>query len=565
MSITAPDENRYIEVNDAYAALVGCPREKLVGQINSELQWPDTPPGSTEALPLPALLVEQPMRLRTHAGDFRDVIASTQYEDWGGHSYVLTLVQDLTDYNRFQSALRAAEARFRLFFESIPLPVFVFDFETWRILDVNAATVQLYGYSRDELLSMTMLDLRPPEMAARYTEAIRALPSEARFVGVWQHRKKDGALVDIELTSYAFDLDGRAVRLHVLRDVTEKLSLQRALRQSEERLQIITDVTTDVIWDWDLTRDTLDTVDLYELFGYDPASKGNSSWWFEHMHPEDREATESSFRAALASGQPFWSAQYRFLHADGRAIFVQNRAQILHDENGAARRVIGATVDISRQVEIQEAATQAKLEERRRLARDLHDAVTQSLYSLSLMAEVARRRAAAGDERGANEYVARLGELALQSLKEMRLLVYELQPSALENEGLIGALQSRLDAVERRSGIRARLVDETEGHLPPNVQTQFFLIAAEALNNALKHAAAASVRIHITADETRVGIEISDDGKGFEAITAQPPSGLGLVSMRERAEKMGGHFSLETAPGRGTTIRVTLDFGEGGS
>ena len=100
----------------------------------------------------------------------------------------------------------------------------------------------------------------------------------------------------------------------------------------------------------------------------------------------------------------------------------------------------------------------------------------------------------------------------------MRLLVYELRPSALEQEGLSGALQIRLDAVERRSGIQARLLDELQAPLPPDVQLQFFLIAEEALNNALKHAGAAVVSVRLGSNAHSARLEISDDGQGLSLI-----------------------------------------------
>jgi PAS domain S-box-containing protein len=558
MSITLPGKKQYIDVNDAYAALVGSSRESLIGQDNTNLVYQD---GSE--LAGDESLSEESLCLRTADGQFRDVIASTQLQEWDSQTFVITLVHDLSAYNRTQAALRTSEARFRLFFESIPLPIFVFDFETWRILEVNNATLKLYGYSREELMEMTMLDIRPPETIEHYVTTIRGLPAATRYVGVWQHRKKNGDLIDVELTSYAFELDGCAARLHVLRDVTERLALQQALRHSEELLRVIATVTTDVIWDIDLASRTMETAGLFELFGYNSVTTRPWQWWFDHIHPDDRPAIEAGIQAALDSGKTAWSGHYRFLHADGRYMNVHDRAQIMRDGNGAPRRMIGATIDVTRQIEVQEATTLAKLEERRRLARDLHDAVTQSLYSLSLMAEVARRHATAGDEAAANEYINRLGTLALQSLKEMRLLVYELRPSALEHEGLLGALQSRLDAVERRSGIQAQLVEDIQQPLPSDVQVQLFLIAEEALNNALKHASAVNVRLRIATNSESTILEVSDDGKGFDPTPTQPPSGLGLVSMRERAESLGGRFELETADGHGTTIRVTLRNVEG--
>jgi signal transduction histidine kinase len=179
------------------------------------------------------------------------------------------------------------------------------------------------------------------------------------------------------------------------------------------------------------------------------------------------------------------------------------------------------------------------------------------------MAEAARRRAQLGDEKATQEYVNRLGELAQQSLKEMRLLVYELQPTAFEKGGLVGAIQSRLDAVERRSGIQARLFIEGNYQLPADVQVQFYRVAEEALNNALKHSGASAIRIRIRSSADSVMLEIEDNGRGFDPRQSGVSGGLGLVSISERVDNLGGHFELKTAPGKGTVIRVYLDTRDG--
>jgi signal transduction histidine kinase len=198
------------------------------------------------------------------------------------------------------------------------------------------------------------------------------------------------------------------------------------------------------------------------------------------------------------------------------------------------------------------------LEERQRLARDLHDSVTQSLYSLTLLAATVRRAAASGDLAGVEEYVGELGEIAQQALKEMRLLVYELRPPVLEQEGLVGALQGRLDAVESRAGLTARLLVEGEADLPVPVEEAFYRIALEALNNALKHAAATAVTVRIRAGDEHAAVEIVDNGRGFDPHAVRDSGGMGLLTMRERAERLGGTFTVLSAPGEGTQISVTV-------
>ncbi|MGD9100633.1 MAG: PAS domain S-box protein [Anaerolineae bacterium] len=203
--------------------------------------------------------------------------------------------------------------------------------------------------------------------------------------------------------------------------------------------------------------------------------------------------------------------------------------------------------------------------ERARLARELHDSVTQSLYSLTLFAEAGREFAKAEEWKRVEQHLAWIGETTQQSLKEMRLLVYELRPPALEREGLVGALHQRLEAVEGRTGVKARLVAEELVELPARVQKGLYRIAQEALNNALKHAEATSVVVRLRAEgegaTRQVSLEVVDDGIGFDPEAVSDKGGLGLISMRERAENLAGEFAVLAAPGKGTKIQVVIGAG----
>lgn len=204
----------------------------------------------------------------------------------------------------------------------------------------------------------------------------------------------------------------------------------------------------------------------------------------------------------------------------------------------------------------QQAEQLAVMEERERLAHDLHDSVSQSLYSLTLLAEAARRLIRAGEAERAADHLTRLGETAHDALKEMRLLVYRLRPPALEQEGLVGAIQQRLGAVERRAGVKAHLLVSDTIKLPAPVEEGLYRITQEALNNALKHAMASSVSVHIQVVDGRVGLEVSDNGVGFDPEAPDHREGMGLASMRERAKKLGGTLGVASTPGQGTRVCV---------
>ena len=208
----------------------------------------------------------------------------------------------------------------------------------------------------------------------------------------------------------------------------------------------------------------------------------------------------------------------------------------------------------------QHARDAAIVQERARLARDLHDSVTQSLYSLTLLAEGWRRLGSMGRLQDTDDPLKELGELAQQALKEMRLMVYELRPPALDQEGLLGALHQRLGAVEQRAGVEARLLAQEIVELPAPIEEGLYRIAIEALNNALKHASATKVTVHVRVDSERATLKVVDDGRGFDLALAAHSSGMGLHTMRERAERLGGTLTLCSTPGEGTSTVASVPF-----
>ncbi len=196
-------------------------------------------------------------------------------------------------------------------------------------------------------------------------------------------------------------------------------------------------------------------------------------------------------------------------------------------------------------------------EERQRLARHLHDSVTQSLYSLTLMTNGWAAMSEKGELKNPADSFRQLERLGVQALNEMRLLIHQLRPPVLEETGLIGALQERLEAVEHRVGLETQLVTEgdVEG-LPRQVEEELFHITQEALNNALRHADASNIWVRLAVVNGSARLAIEDDGCGFDP--ANENGGLGLTTMRERAESVGGELKLATGSGKGTVVEVLI-------
>jgi nitrate/nitrite-specific signal transduction histidine kinase len=205
----------------------------------------------------------------------------------------------------------------------------------------------------------------------------------------------------------------------------------------------------------------------------------------------------------------------------------------------------------------QQAQQLAVIEERTRLARDLHDSVTQSLYGVTLFAEAAARLLGSGDTIQAAEHLHELQHTAKEALQEMRLLIFELRPSVLVEDGLAAALQARLESVEGRAGLETTLNLAVDGQrLSPEIEEGLYRIAQEALNNALKHAEAQHITVSLSQDHSTVLLEVCDDGVGFDTSVARQLGGLGLRGMEERAQHLGARLSILSHPGEGTKVRV---------
>ncbi len=200
----------------------------------------------------------------------------------------------------------------------------------------------------------------------------------------------------------------------------------------------------------------------------------------------------------------------------------------------------------------------ALMEERQRLARELHDSVTQSMYTVTLYAQAAADLIAAGQAGEAAETLHELRETAQEALREMRLLIFELRPPALEKEGLAAALQARLDAVEARAGLQTELSVEGLQRLPLPLEETLYRVAQEAINNVLKHAHARRVQVHLEFGLENVCMQVSDDGAGFEPASSDQTRGLGLRGMAERLQPFGGALEIKSAPGGGTTVAVEI-------
>jgi signal transduction histidine kinase len=241
-----------------------------------------------------------------------------------------------------------------------------------------------------------------------------------------------------------------------------------------------------------------------------------------------------------------WLSCYR---SDGAAFGVSETSLLV-----ALARQIGVIVENHRMQQV--TGQLAAFEERQRLARDLHDSVTQLMYGLTLFSRAGKDAMADGDLPRAASNLDRVGDTAQLALREMRSLLFELQPPSLEQDGLAHALQERLDIVERRVGIRVQDRIDDSLAIPYSAARELYLVAMECLNNSLKHAHADEIRVSLARTNGALQMSIADNGCGFDP--ARVSGGLGLSSMKHRVDQLGGEFSLDAAIGGGARITVTV-------
>jgi PAS domain S-box-containing protein len=238
---------------------------------------------------------------------------------------------------------------YELLFVSNPLPMWVFEIASGRFLAVNAQACEQYGYSEEEFLAMTIFDIRPPDEKARLSELRSTSPSGHRVMGIWKHRKKDGTLFDVEITSDDIVFRGRPSRLVLANDATERLRTEAALRMSLERFNYVTRATDDVVWDRNIAENHVWWNDgLQRRFGI-PADQVEHTieWLRARIHSDDRARVSRSMSEAIASDAEQWSCEFRFRRQDGSYAFVYDRGFFIRDSAGKAVRVVGAMTDLS--------------------------------------------------------------------------------------------------------------------------------------------------------------------------------------------------------------------------
>lgn len=467
-----------------------------------------------------------------------------------------------------QLEFRANETNFHMLFEQATDGIFVSDLQG-HYLDVNSAACHMLGYAREELLRLSIADVVAPEEIPRIAVEIPG-PANGHIVrSEWRFKRKDGSCFPGEVVAKQLP-DGRLQAF--VRDVSQRKQAEAVMKESMLRIQQAVRAGNVGLWDWDLRTDQIYfSPEWKRQIGCDEDEIDNDiKEWRERVHPEDLDQFLTTIRAFLDKPWPDFKVEFRFRHKDGSYRWILSQASLIHDDQGRAIRMLGSHLDITERKwheaalrELSAHLLQAQDIERRRISRELHDTTAQHLAALTLNLNQLKRLAVPSIPQ-AGEICADSIRLAKQAAQEIRTHSYLLHPPLLEAMGLGAAIDDYVQGFAARSGIRVEVeFSPNFGRLPEEMELALMRVVQESLANVLRHSGSSEAKISFTRQESRVGLEVRDRGKGIpedqlaRIRTMKSGIGVGLGGMQERLRLLGGRLEVDSGPS-GTTIRAIL-------
>ena len=524
------------------------------------------------------------------------------------------IVMDVTRGKRAEQALEESLVRYRRLVETMNEGLGVSD-ENDRFAYVNPRLAEMLGYSPDEMFGRPVVEFFDQQNRAIIADQLarRRAGEQEPYTITWC-RKDGGDLHTLVAPAGVFDQAGKYLRsIAVVTDISEQVRASQLLDQRvaerTHELQTLLEVSQVVVSTLGLERllqvileQLKSVIDFSGAAMYSLADRHLSTLNVPLLVEQEKAAflaeplvRSLSSNARFAHGEAIIVPDVGADTAEGRT-FRRLAAGVVDLDSGEVRAWMGvpltvkekligilslhhnqpdyyrpeharlasafanqAAVAIENARLYRQAQTAAVAKERSRLARELHDSVTQALYGLTLYGGATHAALRAGKLEVAEKNLDELVAVAREGMGDLRLLIFELHPPILEQEGLVGALRTRLEAVEARAGVQKELYVDGEPELSLEVETELYWSVHEALNNVLKHARAQHVYLDLRFQNGSAAITLRDDGAGFDTSTLPQSNGMGLKNVADRVEKLGGSFKIESKPGEGTVFEIKLE------
>lgn len=436
----------------------------------------------------------------------------------------------------------------------------------------NKSAERIFGYTADEAIGQHITLIIPSERLAEEADILHRLGRGERvdhFHTV--RRRKDGSLLDVSLSiSPVRDSSGRVIGASkVARDITAQKQAEQALRESEQRFRVITDASPILVW-----MSGTDKLCYYFNKGWldfvgRTLEQESGNGWTENVHPEDFDRCVQIYVNNFEARRPF-EMEYRMRHHTGEYRWILDRGVPRHAPDGTFEGYVGGCLDIHDQKEAAEKVRiaddmtrlmKAQDEERRRIARELHDSAGQTLAVLGMsIGQLVHRAEGIAPELGREG--KQIEAMVQQLSREIRTTSYLLHPPLLDESGLASALNWYVDGLAERSEVAITLeVADNVGRLPSDMELAIFRVVQECLTNIHRHAGSKTAMIRITREGESIRADVRDQGKGISPERLleirSHGAGVGMRGIRERIRQFHGEMKIESN-GSGTAVIVSI-------
>lgn len=608
--LTAPD-GQIFAANPAACSMLGRSEEEIcrLGRAGIVDLQDDRLPAALERRAREGYIHVELNLLCSDGTRFPAEISSGLYSDPHGSQRTSMIFRDITNRKRAEAELKEREAQYRGIFEAVVDGILIVTMDG-DIVAANPAAGRIYDYAQEEILALKLPDLLQPASRHLLAFLFEAVEAGEVFETEALGMLRDGSQLDIHMHALQLDYRGRSHVLYIIHDISERMQaiqlLEQRVAERTRELRALLEISRKMVSTLaleplldillsefrgvvDYTGVRISIIEGNELVVLSCRGPVPPSAILHRRIPLDRDTghrrvvqaqapliiddlwaetpwlqkawteTDQELDAYLGSvrswlGVPLivqgeMAGVLALDHVD-RGYFTEEHARLaLAFANQAAIAIQNARL-------YDQAQQAAAYEERHRLARDLHDSVSQALYGIVLGARSASRTLTADPVRTREslDYLLSLTEIAFA---EIRALIFELRPNSLETDGLMAAIKRQSDILSTRHGLQVEADFAHEPEAPIQIKETLYRIAQEATNNIAKHAQASRVALTVEQQPGGILLVVEDDGRGFDS-RALAAGHLGLQSMRERATRLGGRFELQSTPGVGTTVTAWI-------
>lgn len=590
-AITNYETGRFFDANSAYCHMVGYSRAELIGKTAHELHLTLSSTHRDQVL----LQLERDdfaswvsTEMRTRSGELHSILGSVKLLEWQGQRCLITSALDVTEQKRAEAlleqrvaertaALRESKQRFAIFFAKSPIPMGVLRLSDDRYVNANSALLELFGYSREDIIGHTPHEIGVWPDAAVRQRFLKQLQADG-FVSNFetQNRHRSGRIIDTLISSQIVEISNIQYLLSQIIDVSKQKHADRLLREREHFITSVLKTAPAIMYVYDLETQSnvFANGGLTRLLGYTAKQiqAMGDTIFPQIIHPDDLAGVQAFQHTVMAAADfDVLESESRAKHHDGSWRVLRNyESPFLRNPDGTLKQKIGIAIDVTEQKQMQRELEKSheqlrslsrqlietRENESRAIGRELHDEIGQNLTGLKLLLEIALTlppEEARAKQTAAlavvNDLLARTSRLSL-----------DLRPPMLDDMGVVPALLWLTQNISAQTNVQINFAHSGvhNQRFAPAIETAIYRLAQEALTNISRHAAVQQASIRLSATPTGLDLQIEDMGAGFdfEAVRARRTSGL--LGMIERVNLLNGKLTIHTAPGNGTSIFISI-------